>query len=96
MGRFPRSVEIITHRPVIGSFRNSGKTNPPTHFTQANAMATALANFHCTLLCPARKSTYAGLLAAGPQLRNIPATVILRVRFPRPQDRNLDSLALKH
>src|ERR1700741_1076258 len=24
-GRFPRSVEMITHRPVIGSFRNSGK-----------------------------------------------------------------------
>src|SRR5271168_1095333 len=24
-GRFPRSVEIITQRPVIGSFRNSGK-----------------------------------------------------------------------
>src|SRR5260370_21846649 len=24
-GRFPRSVEIITHRPVIGSLRNSGK-----------------------------------------------------------------------
>ena len=23
-GRFPRSVEMITHRPVIGSFRNSG------------------------------------------------------------------------
>src|SRR5713226_6218222 len=26
-GRFPRSVEIITHRPVIGSLRNSGKAN---------------------------------------------------------------------
>jgi hypothetical protein len=25
-GRFPRSVEMITHRPVIGSLRNSGKT----------------------------------------------------------------------
>jgi hypothetical protein len=25
MGRFPRSVEMITHLPVIGSFRNSGK-----------------------------------------------------------------------
>src|SRR5271155_5719241 len=24
-GRLPRSVEIITQRPVIGSFRNSGK-----------------------------------------------------------------------
>src|SRR5882724_7650855 len=24
-GRFPRSVEMITHRPVIGSLRNSGK-----------------------------------------------------------------------
>jgi len=24
-GRFPRSVEMITQRPVIGSFRNSGK-----------------------------------------------------------------------
>src|SRR4029077_19383525 len=24
LGRFPRSVEMITHRPVIGSFRNSG------------------------------------------------------------------------
>jgi hypothetical protein len=23
-GRFPRSVEIITQRPVMGSFRNSG------------------------------------------------------------------------
>jgi hypothetical protein len=29
MGRFPRSVEMITHRPVIGSFRNSGKARPP-------------------------------------------------------------------
>jgi hypothetical protein len=28
MGRFPRSVEIITQRPVIGSLRNSGKDNP--------------------------------------------------------------------
>src|SRR5271163_2190 len=26
-GRLPRSVEIITQRPVIGSFRNSGKAN---------------------------------------------------------------------
>src|SRR5258708_35907050 len=26
-GRFPRSVEMITHRPVIGSLRNSGKAN---------------------------------------------------------------------
>src|SRR5258708_22046841 len=26
MGRFPRSVEIITQRPVIGSFRNSGNS----------------------------------------------------------------------
>jgi hypothetical protein len=25
-GRFPRSVEMITHRPVIGSFRNSGNS----------------------------------------------------------------------
>src|ERR1700687_3636550 len=25
LGRFPRSVEMITHRPVIGSLRNSGK-----------------------------------------------------------------------
>src|SRR5437016_3090829 len=24
-GRFPRSVEMITHRPVIGSLRSSGK-----------------------------------------------------------------------
>jgi hypothetical protein len=24
-GRFPRSVEMITQRPVIGSLRNSGK-----------------------------------------------------------------------
>jgi hypothetical protein len=28
MGRFPRSVEIITQRPVIGSLRSSGKDNP--------------------------------------------------------------------
>ena len=26
-GRLPRSVEMITQRPVIGSFRNSGKAN---------------------------------------------------------------------
>jgi hypothetical protein len=26
IGRFPRSVEIITQRPVIGSFRNSGNS----------------------------------------------------------------------
>jgi hypothetical protein len=25
LGRLPRSVEMITQRPVIGSFRNSGK-----------------------------------------------------------------------
>jgi hypothetical protein len=31
IGRFPRSVEMITQRPVIGSLRNSGKGHPPGH-----------------------------------------------------------------
>src|ERR1700722_398759 len=30
LGRLPRSVEIITQRPVIGSFRNSGKDSSST------------------------------------------------------------------
>jgi len=34
MGRFPRSVEIITHRAVIGSFLNSGNSLPPKLFEQ--------------------------------------------------------------
>jgi hypothetical protein len=29
MGRFPRSVEMITHRFVIGSFLSSGNAHPP-------------------------------------------------------------------
>jgi hypothetical protein len=32
MGRFPRSVEMITQRPVIGSLRNSGKLPPKTFY----------------------------------------------------------------
>jgi len=36
-GRFPRSVEMITHRPVIGSFRNSGKAFLLEQFSLARA-----------------------------------------------------------
>src|SRR6266852_5471671 len=32
LGRFPLSVEMITHRPVIGSLRNSGKHSSSNRF----------------------------------------------------------------
>jgi hypothetical protein len=37
LGRFPRSVEMITHRPVMGSFRNSGKAFLQTCRQQSEA-----------------------------------------------------------
>src|SRR5258708_12008787 len=40
LGRFPRSVEIITHRPVIGSLRNSGNAFPQTDSRRVLSVST--------------------------------------------------------
>src|SRR6201999_934517 len=44
IGRLPRSVEMITQRAVIGSFRSSGTTNPPR---PRSGTANANAPAHC-------------------------------------------------
>src|SRR5216684_1824052 len=47
-GRFPRSVEMITQRPVIGSFRNSGKASLLESALKCPRGESTLPSLYCT------------------------------------------------
>ena len=50
-GRFPRSVEIITQRPVIGSLRNSGNAFPPDKYSLDALCQHPRLGMYCTASC---------------------------------------------
>src|ERR1700688_1306492 len=69
LGRLPRSVEIMTQRPVIGSFRNSGKDSSSTNYYYRASAYTRKLRVAANAIGKLYRDCADGQLGDGPDLR---------------------------